>query len=106
MQSRPAAADASAGAADTPVLAMVSRLVSHKGFDLVRYAMEEMLRMGMQVVILGSGEQQYEDFFAEMQWRTRSRWRLPAALSRSFPAAFNAVPIFSSCPAKQTLRLS
>lgn len=48
---------------------MVSRLVSHKGFDLVRYAMENMLRMGMQVVILGSGEQQYEDFFHEMQRR-------------------------------------
>lgn len=54
---------------DTPILAMVSRLVSHKGFDLVRYAMENMLRMGMQVVILGSGEQQYEDFFHEMQRR-------------------------------------
>lgn len=54
---------------DTPILAMVSRLVSHKGFDLVEYAMENMLRMGMQVVILGSGEQQYEDFFHEMQRR-------------------------------------
>lgn len=54
---------------DTPVLAMVSRLVSHKGFDLVRYAMEDMLRMGMQVVILGSGEQQYEEFFADVQRR-------------------------------------
>ena len=54
---------------DTPILAMVSRLVSHKGFDLVRYAMENMLRMGMQVVILGSGEQQYEGFFHEMQRR-------------------------------------
>lgn len=54
---------------DTPILAMVSRLVSHKGFDLVEYAMENMLRMGMQVVILGSGEQQYEEFFHEMQRR-------------------------------------
>ena len=54
---------------DTPILAMVSRLVSHKGFDLVEYAMENMLRMGMQVVILGSGEQQYEEFFHEMQQR-------------------------------------
>ena len=54
---------------DTPILAMVSRLVSHKGFDLVRYAMENMLRMGMQVVILGSGEYRYEEFFREMQRR-------------------------------------
>lgn len=54
---------------DTPILAMVSRLVSHKGFDLVEYAMENMLRMGMQVVILGSGEYRYEEFFREMQQR-------------------------------------
>ena len=54
---------------DTPLLAMVSRLVSHKGFDLVRYAMENMLREGMQVVILGSGEAQYEQFFADVQRR-------------------------------------
>ena len=54
---------------DTPILAMVSRLVSHKGFDLVRYAMENMLRMGMQVVILGNGEYRYEEFFREMQRR-------------------------------------
>ena len=52
---------------DTPILAMVSRLVSHKGFDLVEYAMENMLRMGMQVVILGNGEYRYEEFFREMQ---------------------------------------
>ncbi len=54
---------------DTPILAMVSRLVSHKGFDLVEYAMENMLRMGMQVVILGNGEYRYEEFFREMQRR-------------------------------------
>lgn len=54
---------------NTPILAIVSRLVSHKGFDLVEYAMENMLRMGMQVVILGSGEYRYEEFFREMQRR-------------------------------------
>ena len=54
---------------DTPILAMVSRLVSHEGFDLVEYAMENMLRMGMQVVILGNGEYRYEEFFREMQRR-------------------------------------
>ena len=52
---------------DTPVLAMVSRLVGHKGFDLVRYAFEEMVSEGMQIVILGSGEEEYQQFFAAMQ---------------------------------------
>lgn len=48
---------------DKPIVAMVSRLVSHKGLDLVRYAFDEIIAAGMQVVILGTGEKEYEDFF-------------------------------------------
>lgn len=54
---------------DVPLLAMVSRLVGHKGFDLVQYVFEEMLQEGLQVVILGSGDTGYQDFFAAMARR-------------------------------------
>lgn len=54
---------------EKPLIAMVSRLVSHKGFDLVRYIFDEIVKEGVQIVILGSGETQYEDFFCEMQAR-------------------------------------
>lgn len=52
---------------DTPLVAIISRLVSHKGLDLVRYVFEDMIHMGNQVVILGTGECQYEEFFRSMQ---------------------------------------
>jgi len=47
----------------TPVIAMVSRLTRQKGFDLVQYVLEELLLGDVAFVILGSGDQQYEDFF-------------------------------------------
>ena len=55
--------------ADVPLISMVTRLVSHKGLDLVKYIMEELLQENLQMVILGSGDWVYENFFREMQSR-------------------------------------
>ncbi|AEG60812.1 glycogen synthase GlgA [Desulforamulus ruminis] len=49
--------------ADVPVLALVSRLVGHKGLDLLAHILEELLALDVQMVILGTGEQKYEAFF-------------------------------------------
>ncbi|MBR3844182.1 MAG: glycosyltransferase, partial [Clostridia bacterium] len=51
---------------DVPVIGIVSRLVSQKGLDLVKYALEEMLGWDIQLVILGSGDWVYESYFDEM----------------------------------------
>ncbi len=54
---------------DEPVIGIVTRFVSHKGIDLIRYVFEDILKLGYKFVILGSGEKIYEDFFSEMRWR-------------------------------------
>lgn len=54
---------------DEPIIGIVSRFVKHKGIDLIRYAFEDIIAMGMKFVILGSGEKIYEDFFCEMAAR-------------------------------------
>lgn len=41
---------------DTPVIAIISRLVAHKGLDLIRTVIEEVLRQDVQVIILGKGD--------------------------------------------------
>ena len=47
---------------------MVTRLVSHKGLDLVRMGLEHLMNTeDMQFVILGSGDAEYEDYFRYMQ---------------------------------------
>ena len=53
---------------------MVSRLVSHKGLDLVRDGIDNILQNNdCQFVILGSGDAEYEDFFRNLQWRYPGR---------------------------------
>ena len=45
---------------------MISRLVPHKGLDLVRQVLERILSLDVQVVILGKGDVEYENYFAYM----------------------------------------
>lgn len=47
-----------------PVFGMISRLTSQKGFDLVEQILDQMMEREVQLVLLGSGELRYEDFFA------------------------------------------
>lgn len=49
---------------DVPVIGLVSRLVSQKGLDLIKGVIEEILHLDMQLVILGTGDQTYEDLFS------------------------------------------
>lgn len=53
--------------ADVPLIGMVTRLTSHKGLDLVKYIVDELLTRDVQMVVLGSGEWIYENFFRDIQ---------------------------------------
>ena len=55
--------------ADVPLIGMVTRLTSHKGLDLVKYIVDTLLQRDVQMVVLGSGEWVYENFFRELQER-------------------------------------
>ena len=51
-----------------PLLGIVSRLVSQKGFSLLARTMPDLLRRhGFQLVVLGSGEPALEDMFTSLQ---------------------------------------
>ncbi len=50
---------------DVPVIAMISRMASHKGFDLVMAVFDELMQDNVQFILLGTGEPQFETFFAE-----------------------------------------
>ena len=52
--------------ADTPIIAIISRLVAHKGLDLVKTVIEEILRHDVQIIILGKGDSLYENFFSDL----------------------------------------
>ena len=45
---------------DVPLFAFVSRLVHQKGVDLILEAMDQFLEMDVQLIMLGTGDRQYE----------------------------------------------
>ena len=49
---------------------MITRLVAHKGLDLVRHVIDELMEQNeMQFVLLGTGEKEYEEFFRGLSAR-------------------------------------
>ncbi len=53
---------------DYPLIGVVSRLVSQKGFDLIKRVFYEMLEIdNFRFVLLGDGDGEYVDYFNELQ---------------------------------------
>lgn len=53
----------------TFMIGIVSRLTDQKGFDLINYMMEEMCQQDWQIVVLGTGEERYENMFRHFAWK-------------------------------------
>ena len=71
----------------SPVFAMVSRMVGMKGFDLVQSVADGLVDRGIELVILGSGENQYETFFSDRDVHCiLPQFRFCLILSRFSPA--------------------
>lgn len=51
------------------MIGVVSRLTDQKGFDLIAYVMDELCRDDIQLVVLGTGEEQYENMFRHFDWK-------------------------------------
>ena len=55
---------------DRPIIAIISRLVSQKGYDLIRQLAEPILGTGAFFIALGAGAREYEDFL--QSWHDRA----------------------------------
>ncbi|QJD82241.1 glycogen synthase GlgA [Cohnella herbarum] len=56
-----------------PMLGVVSRLTGQKGFDLIGQALPELMKMNIQLVILGSGEPAIEQMLQDALLRHRDK---------------------------------
>ena len=65
-----------------PIIACVSRLVGHKGFSLVTDVLHQIMEMNVQMVVLGTGDWQYEEAFRNAQ--------------RQYPGRFSAQITYSA----------
>ena len=55
--------------ASVPLIGMVSRLASQKGLDILADAIEELMKLDLKLVVLGTGEQRYHDLLASLAVR-------------------------------------
>jgi len=67
---------------DVPMIAVISRLVAHKGLDLIKCILDELLFEDVQLVILGKGDVDYEDYFRYMEGRYNCKCRALIAFNR------------------------
>lgn len=51
------------------MIGIVSRLTDQKGFDLIAYVMDELCQDNVQIVVLGTGEERYENMFRHFDWK-------------------------------------
>lgn len=57
-----------------PLIGIVSRLVDQKGLDILIPVLPEMARQGIQLVVLGTGEEKYHQIFREIAKKNRSQF--------------------------------
>ena len=55
------------------MVGIVSRLTDQKGFDLIDCVMDELCSEDTQIVVLGTGDHQYEDMFRHFAWKYQGR---------------------------------
>ena len=68
--------------ADVPVISIITRLVSQKGLDLIKAVFEDILSEDVQVVILGTGDSEYEDYFKFIASRYEAKCRTIIAYNK------------------------
>lgn len=51
---------------NVPIIAMISRLVAHKGLELVKTVAEDILHEDVQFILLGTGDVAYEEYFKDL----------------------------------------
>jgi len=55
------------------MIGIVSRLTDQKGFDLIAYVMDQICTEDVQLVILGTGDEKYENMFRHYDWKYNNR---------------------------------
>lgn len=51
---------------ETPILGLISRLYDTKGIDLVQEILPDLMKLDVQMIVLGTGDKKYHTFFDQM----------------------------------------
>ena len=94
------------------MIGIVSRLTDQKGLDLIAYIMDELCQEDVQIVVLGTGEERYENMFRHFDWKYNNKVSAniyySEALSHKLYAscdAFLMPSLFEPCGLSQLMAL-
>ena len=94
------------------MIGIVSRLTDQKGFDLISCVLDEICQEDVQIVVLGTGEEQYENMFRHFDWKYNDKFSAniyySEALSHKIYAscdAFLMPSLFEPCGLSQLMAL-
>ncbi len=86
---------------DVPVISLISRLASHKGLDIVSQMIYKLVgEKDIQLVILGKGEYEYENFFRGLENAFRDKVRALITYDRDLSKRIYAASDIFLMPSK------
>jgi len=97
---------------DKFLIGMVSRLTSQKGLDLVKYVLDEIMEDDTQLVVLGTGDYEYEEAFRDCAGRMPGKVAVSTCYSEDIAHkiyagsdAFLMPSLFEPCGLSQLIAL-
>ncbi len=85
---------------DVPLIVMISRLVPHKGLDLVRAVLDEICRMDIQFAVLATRYSIYEDMFRTAAYRYPGKFAAAITFDESLSRRMYAGADYLLMPSK------
>lgn len=85
---------------DMPLIGIVSRLVDQKGIDLIELALENIIHMGFQVAVLGSGNKEYEISLKSIEKKHRDNLKVFIKYDEALSHKIYAASDFFLMPSK------
>ncbi len=59
---------------DIPLIGIISKLIDSKGFDILTEAFEELMKMDIKLILLGSGDKKYHSFFEDAMYNYQDKF--------------------------------
>jgi starch synthase len=59
---------------NTPIIGNISRLYDTKGFDLIKKAFKQLMKLDMRLIILGTGDRKYHEFLEDMAFQYKEKF--------------------------------
>lgn len=85
---------------DIPLIVMITRLAGGKGIDLVLHIADELLDEKIQLVVLGTGEPEYEAAFRDLEARHKKNMRALIKFDRTLSKKMYAAADIFLMPSK------